>query len=198
MSSCGAGLAAIGPTSAGSSRIGVSQIAGSSRSAASGVAHVPNDLPTTSTRPDAGSAPATSARTQAIVCASDSYAGGSHQWCSTRQPCWSRARPVKNSKGAIGGYPRPGTSTAVPTGSPTGSNDVLKTPGTFIRSPSHREAMGDRTCVRFLACNAPLPAPRLRHVGAPEQLTERYKSAGSGVGCVGSGCVLRVGRRSSG
>ena len=80
-SSCGAGLAAIGPTSAGSSRIGVSQIAGSSRSAASGVAHVPSDLPTTSTRQDVGSAPATSARTQA-------------------------------------------------------------TPGTFIRSPSHREPWG--------------------------------------------------------
>ena len=29
--------------------------------------------------------------------------GGSHQRCSTRQPCWSRAKPAKNSSGAWGG-----------------------------------------------------------------------------------------------
>ncbi len=42
-------------------------------------------------------------RTQAVVCSSDSYGGGSHQTCRTDQPCWSRAKPAKNVSGAAGG-----------------------------------------------------------------------------------------------
>ena len=173
--SCGAGFAAIGRTSARSSRIGVSQIAGSSRSAARGVAHVPSDLPTTVTRPDIGSAPATSDRRHAIVCSSDAYAGGSHQSCSTRQPCWS-GRTVKNSSGAIGGYPRP--RRAPPSRSRRArlerrSQDTrdlhpLRLPRR-PRGPYH---------VRFRACNAPLCAPGLRHVGALGRVTKRYKGSG--------------------
>ena len=54
-----------------------------------------------------------------------------HTW-RTDHPCSSRAKPAKKVNGAGGGYPRPGTTTAVPTGSPSGSKLVAITPGTSL------------------------------------------------------------------